>query len=151
MGFFKVPVIAVFTKFDQFKREIKFKLEDGSRDPGIDFNEEVERLFREHYQASLGESPLFVRLESEEFPSCNKIYNPNRLREGMHIAGKRCTDLIEMTANALSGDVVALMLLATQKDSLELSINQAIQRYVSRVKWDDNEISVFLLQGLLHS
>jgi len=67
MGFFKVPVIAVFTKFDQFKRDIRFKLEDKGYDPGTDLNEEVEHLFREHYQASLGETLLFVRLESKNF------------------------------------------------------------------------------------
>jgi len=40
--------------------------------------------------------------------------------------GQRCTGLIEMTAHALSGSVVALMLLAVQRDNLELSIKQAI-------------------------
>jgi hypothetical protein len=32
-----------------------------------------------------------------------------------------------MTANALSGDVVAVMLMAVQKDNLELSIKYAIK------------------------
>jgi hypothetical protein len=41
--------------------------------------------------------------------------------------GQRCTDLIEMTANALSDEIVALMLLAVQKDNLEPNINQAIR------------------------
>ena len=45
----------------------------------------------------------------------------------MHKAGQHCTNLIEMTANALSGDVVALMLMAVQKDNLELSIKYAIK------------------------
>jgi len=46
----------------------------------------------------------------------------------MHKPGQRCTDLIEMTANRLSSDVVALMLMAVQKDNnLELSIKYAIQ------------------------
>jgi len=45
----------------------------------------------------------------------------------MHKPGQRCTDLIEMTANALSGDVVAVMLMAVQKDNLELSIKYAIK------------------------
>ena len=45
----------------------------------------------------------------------------------MHKPGQRCTDLIETTANALSGGVVALMLLAVQKDNLELNINQAVK------------------------
>ena len=45
----------------------------------------------------------------------------------MHKPDQKCTDLIEATANALSGGIVALMLLAVQRDSLELSIKQAIQ------------------------
>ena len=42
--------------------------------------------------------------------------------------GERCTGLIEMTANALSDDVVALMLVAIQRGNLELSMKQAIER-----------------------
>ena len=42
--------------------------------------------------------------------------------------GQRCAGLIEMTADALSGGVVALMLVAVQRDNLELSIKQAIKR-----------------------
>jgi hypothetical protein len=33
-GLFQVPVIAVFTKFDQFKRNIEIKLEDEGRASG---------------------------------------------------------------------------------------------------------------------
>jgi len=69
-------VIAVFTKFDQFKRNIEIKLEDEGRDPETDLNDEVESIFREHYQASLGETSLFVRLESEDFsyqPTCTVL------------------------------------------------------------------------------
>jgi hypothetical protein len=45
----------------------------------------------------------------------------------MNRPGQRCTELIEMTANALSGGVIALMLLAVQKDNLELNIGQAVK------------------------
>ena len=45
----------------------------------------------------------------------------------MHKHGQRCTDLIEVTANALSGGVVALMLLAVQRDNLELSVKKAVE------------------------
>jgi len=41
--------------------------------------------------------------------------------------GKRCTDLIEKTASSLSNSVVTLMLLAVQKDNLELNINYAVK------------------------
>ena len=50
---------------------------------------------------------------------------------GMHNDGQQCTDLINLTANSLSGDVVALMLVAVQKDNLEVSINHAIKRCVA--------------------
>ena len=66
-GTFKVPVIAVFTKFDQFKRDVRMKLEDAGPDSGTNLDEEAERLFRELYQSRLGESPRFVRLESKNF------------------------------------------------------------------------------------
>ena len=41
--------------------------------------------------------------------------------------GQRCAGLIEMTANALSGSVVALMLVAVQRHNLEFSIKWAIE------------------------
>ena len=42
--------------------------------------------------------------------------------------GQGCAGLIETTADALSSGVVALMLVAIQRDNLELSIKQAIKR-----------------------
>ena len=45
----------------------------------------------------------------------------------MHKHGERCTHLIETTANSLSGNVVALMLLTVQKDNLELNIKKAVE------------------------
>ena len=49
---------------------------------------------------------------------------------GMHKQGERCADLIEMTAGALSEDVVAVILLAIQRNNLELGIKLAIKWYV---------------------
>ena len=45
----------------------------------------------------------------------------------MHVATQKCTDLIEATANALSGGVVGLMLMAVQRDNLELNIKKAVE------------------------
>ena len=45
----------------------------------------------------------------------------------MHKPDQKCTDLIEATANALSVGVVTLMLMAVQRNNLELSVNQAIK------------------------
>ena len=63
----QVPVIAVFTKFDQFKRNIKMQLEDEGRDPKTHLKTEVESVFNQHCLGNLSDPPPFVRLESEDF------------------------------------------------------------------------------------
>jgi hypothetical protein len=64
---FQVSVIAVFTKYDQFRRNVKMKLEDEGRDPETDLDTEVENVFDRYYLGSLSGPPPFVRLESEDF------------------------------------------------------------------------------------
>jgi hypothetical protein len=59
-------VIAVFTKYDQFKRDVGMKLEDQSRDT-TNLNDEMERIFKTEFLANLKGSPPTVRLESERF------------------------------------------------------------------------------------
>ena len=66
MIIFQVPVIAAFTKYDQFKLDIKMKLEDDGRDPETHFDAEVKNVFDRYYLGSLSGSPPFVRLESED-------------------------------------------------------------------------------------
>ena len=67
---FPVPMIAVFTKYDQFKRNIKMQLEDKDRDREIDLDVEAENIFKQHYLASLNGAP-FIRLESEDHGAVN--------------------------------------------------------------------------------
>jgi hypothetical protein len=58
-------VIAVFTKYDQFKRDIEMKLADQGRDPEL-LDDEMERIFREHYLANLRRPPPpYVSLKGE--------------------------------------------------------------------------------------
>jgi hypothetical protein len=56
------------------------------------------------------------------------MYYVNFCPAEMHKDGQRCTELIEKTANELSGSTVSLMLLAVQKHNLELSIKEAVRR-----------------------
>ena len=58
-------MIAVFTKHDQFRRDITMKLEDQHRDPAL-LDDEMEKIFGEQFLANLKGSPPFVRLESED-------------------------------------------------------------------------------------
>ena len=67
---FLVPVIAVFTKYDQFRRETLFRLEDQGLDTCTDtalLDAEVEKIFNKEYLTKLRESAAFVCLESESF------------------------------------------------------------------------------------
>jgi hypothetical protein len=61
-----VPVIAVFTKYEQFMRNVEMQLEDEQRDPAL-LDDEAEKMFNEHYLAKFSVTPPFVRLEGERF------------------------------------------------------------------------------------
>ena len=58
-----MPVIAVFTKHDQFLRNVKMYLEDYGN-PGDSVSDAAETQFKEHYLRHLGAGARFVRLES---------------------------------------------------------------------------------------
>jgi hypothetical protein len=58
-------VIAVFTKYDQFKRDIEMKLEDQHRDAKANIHVEIDRVFNQEYLANLKGAPPYIRLESE--------------------------------------------------------------------------------------
>lgn len=46
----------------------------------------------------------------------------------MHEPGTLCTELIKETADALNNDRVALMLIAVQRENLEMAILISLQR-----------------------
>jgi hypothetical protein len=67
-------VIAVFTKYDQFKREIRIRLEDTHGNLAL-LDDEVEETFQKEYLAHFKGSPRFVRLESEHYgPPTDILY-----------------------------------------------------------------------------
>ena len=70
-------MIAVFTKYDQFKREARMKLEDQHCDPGTNIDDEVENIFKQHYLAALRGPPPFIRLESKDFVHQVNMYYAN--------------------------------------------------------------------------
>ena len=100
-GIFKVPVIAVFTKYDQFRLDLGMTLEDEDRHSAL-AGAEMERILSEHYLASLSGSPPFVCLESEARVNRNSIHYTDPCLAGMHRPGQPCTDLIEITAKCVN-------------------------------------------------
>ena len=63
---FQVPVIAVFTKYDQFLRNVKMDaLDDPDKYLGRSVSEAAKEQFQEHYLGPLGDEVGYVQLESE--------------------------------------------------------------------------------------
>ncbi|KAI5988645.1 hypothetical protein F5J12DRAFT_510950 [Pisolithus orientalis] len=109
-----VPVIAVFTKYDQFKLDVALDLEDrseGNATPTLeDINEEAEKIFLDQYWSVIkGSSPKYVRLEN------------------MHKPGASCSALIIETANALHDDVLRHVLIAVQREGQKMSVEMAVE------------------------
>ena len=127
MRHFEVPIIALFTKYDQFLFNVEMDvLDDPDKYPG-EVSEEAEKQFQEHYLRPLGEKARYVRLERKVQPICRACMLITCLAE-MHMKDSRCNGLIEETAAALSDDVVALMLLAVQRGNIELCVKIALNR-----------------------
>ena len=74
---FIVPIIAVFTKYDQFKVDMEFKLEDSGWDnPGQDsIDAKIKECFEEEYLGKIDGAPRHVQLESEAFSRIPYIQN----------------------------------------------------------------------------
>jgi hypothetical protein len=66
MKHFEVPIIVVFTKYDQFLHNVKMDMSD---DPDIYLDRSVSEVakeqFQEHYLHPLGDNVRYVQLKSE--------------------------------------------------------------------------------------
>ena len=116
----------VFTKYDQFLRNVKIHLEDYGN-PDDDVSDVAGGQFKEHYLHHL-DGVKFVRLESMFCIKCGgcvlislKEMHKPEMRSG-------CRALLEETAEVLNEDAVALMLLVVQRSNLELSVSLAVRR-----------------------
>ena len=120
----------MFTKYDQFLRNVEMHLLDYPSDyPDSSVSEAAKRQFEENYVHPLGDGIRYVRLESGFRVKCQgyKLTSQCCSTE-MHRQNGHCDDLIEKTAVALNEDAVALMLLAVQNGNLKLSVKLALNR-----------------------
>ena len=120
----------MFTKYDQFLRNVEMHLLDYPSDyPDSSVSEVAKIQFEEHYLNALGDDVRYVQLESGFRVKCQGYkLTPQCCPTEMHRQNGHCDDLIEKTAAALNEDAVALMLLAVQKGNLELSVKVALNR-----------------------
>jgi hypothetical protein len=71
MHHFEVPVIVVFTKYDQFLRNVEMHLADYPNEyPDSNVSNVAKKLFEEHYLQPLGDDIRFVQLQSEFRVKC---------------------------------------------------------------------------------
>ena len=66
MKHLEVPIVVVFTKYDQFLRNVRMDVSD---DPDLYLDRSVSEVakerFQEHYLHPLGDGVRYVKLESE--------------------------------------------------------------------------------------
>jgi len=118
-----VPVIAVFTKYDQYLYNVEMDvLDDPAEYQGCMVSEVAEERFQEHYLCPLGNDVGYVRLEK------------------MNVKGGQCGELVEKTAAALNENAVMLMLLAVQKGNVELSVKTAWRRVHNLVTFEVEDV-----------
>ncbi|KAJ7024135.1 hypothetical protein C8F04DRAFT_165267 [Mycena alexandri] len=126
-----VPVIAVFTKLDAFRRNTRMDLEDDEQ-AGDDLerltNQRCEEIFQRECLDKIGDTTPFVLLE------------------GMNDPAAHCAELIQTTVEALNSGTVTLMLLAVQTKNLELSVQRAVQK---SLKGFNVEIPVLMKGGFM--
>jgi hypothetical protein len=66
MKHFEVPIIVVFTKYDQFQHNVRMDvLDDPDLYPDKSVSEVAKEQFEEHYLHPLGGDVKYVQLESE--------------------------------------------------------------------------------------
>ncbi|KAI9433128.1 hypothetical protein H4582DRAFT_1857037 [Lactarius indigo] len=113
-----VPIVAVFTKYDQFLRNVQIYVEDFGG-PGDNVSDVAEKQFEEHYLRALDDGVRFGQIPE---------LRANTFGAEMHKQNMGCDKLIETTAAALNDDIVGLMLLAVQNGNLALSVKEALRR-----------------------
>ncbi|KAJ7702625.1 hypothetical protein B0H16DRAFT_1483119 [Mycena metata] len=124
-------MIAVFMKYEAFKRNVGFRLEDKYRwkITSEETDRECQSIFETKYLSVLGgardPAPIFVCLEGEKSTTKFPIDVQNYL--GMDKPEARCQNLIQRTADALSPNAVAITLLALQSDNIRLNVHVALE------------------------
>ncbi|KAJ6555912.1 hypothetical protein B0H19DRAFT_994295 [Mycena capillaripes] len=111
-----VPVIAVFTKYEAFRRNVCFGLEDKYEREILseELDWECQKIFATKYLGVLGQAgypaSIFVCLE------------------GMNKPEARCQSLVQATVDALSPDTVALILVAMRGNNIRLNVHLALKK-----------------------
>ncbi|KDQ17552.1 hypothetical protein BOTBODRAFT_577359 [Botryobasidium botryosum FD-172 SS1] len=120
----KVPVIAVFTKFDSLDSKAFQEL----RDEGVDFLRAQERAPRradEHF-----ERVHLSRIFQRRYPPVNelRVRNMHDTERYGEVVKRTVAELLKKTSSALHTDALRLLLATVQNNNVELCLENAVNR-----------------------
>ncbi|KAF8179277.1 hypothetical protein K438DRAFT_1843131 [Mycena galopus ATCC 62051] len=118
----KVPVIAIFTKFDGLIREAFNELRLGGRGKSIP----------DAKNEALGQAQAILTSNFIGPLNTTKFRPSDFVRlDDMRMEQSDCIDLINKTAHALSDDTLKLLFVSVQQNNLDLSIRYAVPSVIS--------------------
>jgi len=114
----KVPVIAIFTKFDGLVNEAYTQLIDSELShEGAEEKqyEKAQELLNNHFKE---------RLHRARYPPSDNVQV-----DDMRVGTSNCNELIAKTANALTDDTLRLLFVSVQQNNVDLCIEYAVKYY----------------------
>jgi len=139
MSFFQVPVVLIFTKFDALELKCYSKLrEEGKshKEASIQVPELANKTFQDEY---------LPRVLGAKFPPktylclSGKILYSHKFKKkfsqtlGLDKEENQCFELSEKTMNILDNNVLVNLFVSTQKNNLDLCIEQAIKLVIFQI------------------
>ncbi|KAL0947868.1 hypothetical protein HGRIS_010503 [Hohenbuehelia grisea] len=116
----KVPVIAIFTKFDYRHRETYYKLLDEGRSCS-EAKKMSPRIARQDF-----ENMYKPRLYERRYPPCAHIF----LRD-MQKSSSTCEELVKVTASSLDDQALQSLFVSAQLNCIDLCVEYAIRHTMS--------------------
>ncbi|KAN0078029.1 hypothetical protein V8E55_010086 [Tylopilus felleus] len=116
----KVPVIAIFTKFDALHAIAYREL----RDQGISFHQAM-ALAPEHAKEVFKHNEYYGMLQGMKFPPRSLI-----CMGGLDKEEADCSALLMCTANALDNEVLEMLLVSAQQVNMKICVEYAVRRKV---------------------
>jgi len=133
MSFFQVPVVLIFTKFDALELKCYSKLREEGKsheEASIQVPELANKTLQEKYLPRvLGANfpPKTYLCLSGKISYAHKFKKKFSQTLGLDKEENQCFELSEKTMNTLNNDVLVNLFVSTQKNNLNLCIEQAIK------------------------
>ncbi|KAI0256725.1 hypothetical protein BJV78DRAFT_1116809 [Lactifluus subvellereus] len=123
--YIKVPVIAIFTKFDglvttaygELRDKEKLSMKEAKNKKFERAQEMLKTNFVEPLQATASRPSAYVRLDGKP--------------ANMRMEGSSCNELVEKTVNVLDDDRLKLLFVSVQQNNIDICIQHAIRSSVT--------------------